>query len=192
MSLRRPTSGSIALLCSLLACRARAAPDQSAPPTMSAALPAPADSDDCGFVAAVGHTNPARLLADYLAHDGDGEFTRSDGWRDSAMACPAHAPGWDGFTLIASYRTDSLSASADTFRYLVTYKRIGLLEQDSAGFYVKDDAAEERDTLLIVRTPFGWRVGDTDQEPHLLPAGALRISTLKAEDADRLKKLAAR
>jgi len=191
MSLRRPTTGSIALLSALLACKARAAPDQPAQPTISAAQPLAADTDGCGFVAAVGHTNPARLLADYLAHDGEGEFTRSDGWRDSAMACPAHAPGWDGFTLIAWYRTDSLGATADTFRYLVTYQRIGLLEQDTAGFYLKDDAAEERDTLLIVRTPFGWRVGDTDQEPHLLPAGALRISTLRPADADRLRKLAA-
>lgn len=170
------------------ACRQKSAPP---PSTLSAAsAAASADTDGCGFVAAVGHTNPDRLLADYLQHDGEGEFTRSDGWRDSAMACPAHAPGWDGFTLIASYRTDSLPGTADSVRFLVTYQRIGLLEQDTLGFYLKPDSAVELDTLVMVRTAYGWRVGDTDQEPHLLPAGALRISTLRPGDVERLHQLA--
>lgn len=188
MRVRRSMALVFALSVTTLGCRDKT-PVPAAPPTVSAA-PARADNDGCGFVPATGHTNPARLLADYLQHDGAGEFTRSDGWRDSAMACPAHAPGWDGFTLIASYKSDSLGTTADSARYLVTYQRLGLLEQDTAGFYIKDDVGEEKDTIVLARTSYGWRVADLDQEPHLLPAGALLISTLRPSDAERLRNMA--
>lgn len=152
------------------------------PPTLTAG----SDTAGCGFQPVMVHDNPDSLMAEYLRRDGEGALAQSDSWRDQAMACPAHAPGWDGFTLIAKYTSASLGASADTARYLVRYRRIGYLEQDSAAFFVRREAGEEQDTVVLVRTAYGWRVGDWDTEPHLLPAGALRLGRIRPLDRKRL------
>lgn len=182
----------LSLLPAVAACRAR----PSTPETASARIgiagdgTASPDTAGCGFVPRMVHEHPDELLAEYLRRDGDGEFARSDSWRDEAMACPAHAPGWDGFTLISSYRSTPLGSTTDTARYLVSYTRLGLLEQDSAGFLVRSDSGQERDTVFLVRTAFGWRIGDWDEEPHLLPEGALKLPTLRERDRKALQAMA--
>ncbi len=176
---------SLALVSLIAAAACRAKPSGSAVEAAASAV----DTTDCGFVAKAGHDKPDSLLSEYLKRDGDGEFTQSDDWRDEAMACPNHAPGWDGFTLISTYKYQRLAADADTARYLVSYTRMGMLEQDSAGFLFRADSAQERDTVILARTPYGWRIGDWDDEPHLLPAGAVKLPTLKESDRKLLQSL---
>ena len=108
------------------------------------------------------------------------------------MTCPAHAPGWDAFTLVTSYTSSPLGATPDTARYLVSYARLGYLEQDSTGFMIRADSGLERDTVVLAKTAYGWRINDWDEEPHLLSAGALKLTTLRESDRKRLKKLGAR
>ncbi len=175
-----------ATLLALLAVTLSACGPKSERPGDAATLTAGSDTAGCGFQPVMVHDNPDNLMAEYLRRDGDGAFTLSDSWRDQAMACPAHAPGWDAFTLISAYSSTSLGASADTARYLVRYSRIGYLEQDSAWFFVRRAAGEEQDTVVLARTAFGWRVGDWDTEPHLLPAGALRLGRIRPLDRKRL------
>lgn len=146
-----------------------------------------ADTDGCGFLAVQAHPDPDSLIADYLRRDGAGEFTRTNAWRDTAMACPAHAPGWDGFTIISAFTLEALDRSDDQARYRVSYQRFGYLEQDSTGFHVRRDAGEERTTATLRHTASGWRIEDWDNEPHVLEQAAAGMPKVGARDRKRLE-----
>lgn len=177
------------------ACGERSRPEAPAAsaPTVAAAAPdsaVVADSAGCGLRAVVAHPDPAVLVNQYLARDGAGEFTESSAWLNSAMACPGHAPGWDGFTLITGYEQKALAEGPDTARFMISYTRHGYLEQDSAGFVIRAEPGTERDTVVAIRTPFGWRIGDPVVEPHVLPAAALARFKLGPAERKTLTTLA--
>lgn len=133
-----------------------------------------APAEECGADTTWAHPEPRALVDEYLERGGDGSFLQSDPWHDGAVACPAHAPGADEATIVAGWTVAPLAQSADTARFALRFARLGRLTQDSAGAVAVAGAGEEVDTVVVVRTPAGWRIGDPEPAPHLLPEAVRR------------------
>jgi hypothetical protein len=158
----------------------------SASPSASPSVPAPSasaadDDDGCMAVTSSRHPDPARLLSEYLEHNGRGEFMATSEWHDAAVECPGHTPGWDGATLVTRWATAPLDRRSDTARFVVTYQRAGRITQDSAGLYIAVDPGIQIDTLVFVHRPYGWRLGGSEEDPRVLPGGARRSLTRPAD-----------
>jgi hypothetical protein len=83
----------------------------------------------------------------------------------------------------------SPATTADTAVFVVTYLRHSYLEQDSIGFFLNPAPGTESDTFIVVRSPHGWRIRAPIQEPHVLPAAAVRLH-LRPKDSLGVAKLA--
>ena len=168
-------TSSAALLIALAACHAK----KPGPTPQQLAATAAAEASDtvgCDMLGSLTDYGPDSLVAEFIARDGQGAFTQSDPWLDTALACPGQVPGWDGFTLVAGSSTRIISRAFDSIAVEVTYARRGFLDQDSTGFIVREAPAAEVDTFVAVQTPFGWRISAPVQEPHLLKAAALKLN----------------
>jgi hypothetical protein len=166
--------GILVLLAGLAGCHPKApapTPEQLAATAAAEA----ADTIGCRMMGALTDDGADTLLAGYLARDGRGDFARPDPWLDTALTCPGQVPQWDGFTLVAGERNRVVARAFDSVAVEVTYDRRGFLDRDSTGFVVRPAPSAEVDTFVVVQTPFGWRIDRPVQEPHLLPAAALRL-----------------
>lgn len=164
----------LALAVGLAACH----PKKPAPTPEQLATTAAAEAADtvgCGMLGLVTGVSPDSLVAGYLARDDRGEFMQADPWLDSALTCPGQRPQWDGYTLVAGQTSRILSRTFDSLAVEVQYDRRGFLDPDSTGLVLNASSAAEVDTFVVVQTPFGWRIDRPVQEPHLLPAAALRL-----------------
>jgi len=193
--------GLLILACFLVACgertatrpAARSAPASAARPvpsdTAAVATSIPADDDGCAADTTQAHAAPRALMDEYLERDGWGEFTEASDWYAQAVECPGHTPGWDESVLVTTWTVQPLREGADTATYVVTFQRVGRLTQDSAGLFIASEPGVEADTVPVVRTPYGWRVGGFARPPHVLPIGARARFRLRAHDRALLDSL---
>lgn len=170
--LRRTTCA--VLLIALAACHSKK-PGPTAQQLAATAAAEAADTVGCDLLGTITNYGPDSLVAEFLARDGQGAFTQSNPWLDTALACPGQVPGWDGFTLVTGNSTRIISRAFDSIAVEVTYARRGFLDQDSTGFIVREAPSPEVDTFVVIQTPFGWRISAPVQEPHLLKAAALKL-----------------
>lgn len=148
-------------------------------------VPAPGrwSEDGCGIDTTFAHPDAAFLMRDYALKDAAGEFTASGRWLDGAVECPRRLPGFDEATLVARFRVTPIRAVRDTVLFVARYERHGRITPDDAGLRLVAAPGIEIETLTVVRTPYGWRIGGTVHQPHLDPAGAR--ATLQLRPADR-------
>ncbi len=68
---------------------------------------------------------------------------------------------------------DSVAVEGPVSTAYVTYRQLGHVGSDGAGFFAFDEElGDVAATIRLVRLVDGWRV-ETQQHPHLLPAAAL-------------------
>ena len=96
---------------------------------------------------------PQQLAHEFVTRSAAGEFSRSEDWLPGAVDCPGHEPGYDLFQVVAAYSSKPIYTGADTVRYELTLRRVGVM---SNGFH--REAGVEVDTFTLYRTPFGWRI----------------------------------
>ena len=132
---------------SLLSCERRA-------PDVAERAIAWADSEPtCDFRRQQAHSDPQQLAHEFVTRSAAGEFSRSEDWLPGAVDCPGHEPGYDLFQVVAAYSSKPIYTGADTVRYELTLRRVGVM---SNGFH--REAGVEVDTFTLYRTPFGWRI----------------------------------
>lgn len=122
----------------------------------------PSDST-CEFVRVVAHPDPTALLNEFVARDARGEFTRASAWFDGAVSCPGHESAPDQATMARNPRTELLSRTSDTLRAVVTWDRLGY----SADGAEAQAPGADNDTVVVLRTPYGWRVASPALNPHV-------------------------
>lgn len=144
------------LLLAILGCAER-----SEKPTASANVPA---DSSCDFVRVDAHPDPDQLLAEFVARDARGEFTESSDWFDGAVDCPGHEPGPDQATIVKGHQVRILARGADTVRAEVRWDRTGIRR---GGGEEDADSGVVIDTLVAVRTSFGWRIASPALNPHV-------------------------
>jgi hypothetical protein len=126
--------------------------------------------DSCLFRRVKRHSYAETLLQEYLKRDFQGQFTSWSDWHASALLCPGHEPGWDSSTIVASYSIGVPRQSRETYSVPVTYQKLGAAWSDG-GF----EEGVERETVafVLMRTPFGWRIVEPQQNPHQSPKALL-------------------
>ena len=135
--------------------------------------PATEYSEECLRSATPGYSDPADLAREYVDRDGAGQFTSASRWLQEAHYCPGHLPGWDLATLVKEATVDSVASQGPVATAYVTYRQLGYIESDGAGFFgFEEELGDLAVTIRMVRLVDGWRV-ETQQHPHLLPAAAL-------------------
>ncbi|HTR19907.1 MAG TPA: hypothetical protein VMH88_03565 [Gemmatimonadales bacterium] len=165
------------LLAATLACQAKphSAPDQVAQaaarrmPSDSMITLSPSDTGDrCGFIPTQANPDPLALVRELMARDGHGDFLETQAWLDSAYLCPLHLPGSDAYQLTTASAVRPLIIEGAFARVPVQYVVIG-----ASSYEVPDSvtrahgvmegfrpllAEVETDTVLLVRTIYGWRI----------------------------------
>jgi hypothetical protein len=121
----------------------------------------PSDSS-CAFVRVATHPDPAALLREFVARDARGEFMEASSWFNGAITCPGHEPGPDAATMARNPRTRIFGRVSDSLTATVTWERIGYFGNGGDTM----DPGVEIDTLVLLRTPFGWRIASPALNPH--------------------------
>lgn len=123
----------------------------------------PVDSS-CAFVRVNAHKNADSLLHEFVARDARGEFRQSSSWFDGAVDCPGHEPAPDQTTIVSAYRLDILSRTSDSVRAIVTWERVAYGGQAVDALV----PGREVDSVVAVRTSYGWRIASPALNPHEL------------------------
>ena len=153
------------------------------------ALGSSVDDDGCDAEPRTAHSDPQLLITEYLDRGGRGDFLASSTWRDGAVECPGHTPGFDSGTLVTGWRISRLREVSDSVTFQIAFDRHSEIRQDSAGMYLVPAAGVELDTVIAVRKPYGWRVGGFEFQPHVLPMGVKGKLQLREGDRHVLDSL---
>ncbi len=174
LQMMRPAPLLLAGLCFLAACRdgprSREAPSHSGATAARAALATPhasaaawADSS-CGVDTVRSSVPASVLIHEYVARNDSlgyfaGDSKTNDAWVLRAAECPGHLGGSDIGEVTRSFAIDSLGATADSAHYRVRYEVVGTLEPtDTTGLHFVPGAKVDSEVVLVVRTPYGWRL----------------------------------
>jgi hypothetical protein len=146
------------------------------------------EEESCGFVEVRQEWTPGALVREYVRRDGDGEFMSSAPWLDSALTCAGHLPGWDAATVITDVEVSLVDSSEHRVRYALRYAVAGTL-QGGNDF----ERAEMRDEIVmtVVETPWGWRIGEPQLAPRVLPLAAIGAVHPRPNDSAMLALVAA-
>lgn len=162
------------LVLAVIACQVR----EPRPAARQGAASKPVDSvitlsasdtgSNCGFIPTHANPDPLALVRDLVARDGRGEFLQTQGWLDTAYLCPARLPGPDAYQLITTSEVRPSSTEGAFARVPVRYVVIGASSFDVPDSVTRAQgvtegfrpllAEVETDTVLLVRTEFGWRI----------------------------------
>jgi len=114
------------------------------------------------------HDDPLQLVTEYARRDAAGRLpVKRRGytdWLDGAFTCAERAAS-NVSEVITAYSVQLLVPGADTSRVLVHRTRAFTLRSDSTGsaYHLVPDAADEADTVVVVRTRHGWRIDTASQ-----------------------------
>jgi hypothetical protein len=135
------------------------------------------------------HPDAIQLVREWVRRDAAGEMVSPDSWAAGALTCVEIATS-DQMSVITGYEVRPLSATDDSVRVLVRYQRRAIPGYDDAGAltHLVLESHEFPDTVVVVRTRYGWRIDQVEGEAHLLPDAALRIfgNRLRPSDRDTL------
>jgi len=139
--------------------------DALAPPHASAIESGSAWADSsCGVDTARTNVPASALIHEYVARNDSlgyfaGDSKTNDAWVLRAAECPAHLGGSDIGEVTRSFAIDSLGATADSAHYRVRYEVVGTLQPtDTTGLHFVPGAKVDSEEVIVVRTPYGWRL----------------------------------
>lgn len=107
----------------------------------------------CAFDRRPVHPDPTVLIDEFVRRASEGAFDHTEGWLPTAVDCIGHEPGYDTFVVLDSPRVELEQMSADSARYLLASKELGVL-----GEGLMTTPRARVDTLAVYRTEFGWRL----------------------------------
>lgn len=131
--------------------------------------------------------DPVSLVRSYVKRDGNGERLGPNPWFDGVVTWPQE-PGYDSHTVIRTYEVQPPPTIAGSpAKIPVRYDVIGWIT--SSGFISQEKL--EKFIFVVVLTDDGWRIQAPQIDQHILAEVALKIGFLSAEDAARIRELAA-
>ena len=187
--MRIPYLPSLLVLASALACKNPRDRARDTLPTRAMVAAAAADTEGlwCRGDTTVRRDDPGKLVREFVARDGAGEFLGTSSFWLSATDCAGE--GTDGAEVIASYSIDSLGTRDDTARFRVTYRLLGdLVQRDQGRFDPRIKMVV--DTFLVVRRPWSWRIVGEHDLPMVLAESAKTQWQLAPDDRARLDSAA--
>ena len=135
-------------------------PDTSAAPApVVSANSAVSDTAGCELATALAHDDAEALVREFVRRDAAGEFTATSAWFAAAVDCPGHEGAPDTATEARDPRVRVLLRATDSLRAEVRWERLAV------GDAVMHDT--EVDTIIAVRTPYGWRIRSPALNPHV-------------------------
>jgi len=120
-----------------------------------------ADTVGCEFAPTSGYPDGEALLREFVRRDAAGEFARTSAWFASATSCPGHEPAPHAAVMARNPRLRVLARAPDLLRAEVLWDRLMVGDAKVPG--------TEVDTLIALRTPYGWRVRSPVLVPHVPP-----------------------
>jgi len=150
----------------------------------------------CDTDTAQAHPSAGVLVREYLVRNDSLGFTtgaseENEAWLLGAAECPGHLGGTDGIVVVSSYGLDSLLAGIDSAQYLVSYHVIGGADPDGSGRWRFHAGQRLRlDTLVLVRSPYGWRIGGDPTDPLMSPSAIARRYEFSIPDRHMLDSIA--
>jgi hypothetical protein len=157
-------------------------------------VPLNADESDCRTDTTFQHTDPVGLVVEFVRRDADGAFERDDvarAWHDNALSCVERNLS-DNYEIITAFYVEPLSRRRDTAAVLVTRTRAFELAWDARGRTPRllPASGNWADTVVVVRTRYGWRIDRLHPGAHRFPSRALdELEDLTAADRTRLQRL---
>ena len=132
------------------------------------------------------HVDPRELVREYVTRNDflgffAGGGAANDDWLLSAAECPGHLGGTDGAVVVGAATIEELGVGADTAAFVVRYAVIGSTTPslpDERHMRFLPMATELRDSIRLVRTPYGWRISGQPENPFMGPAAVLRHANL--------------
>jgi hypothetical protein len=150
---------------------------------------------DCPIDTLPRHADPVALVEEFVRRDAEGPFEQEDlarEWHDAALTCIERNTS-DDYEVIVAFRVEHLDTQGDTARVLVHRTRAFQVERDSTNARLIAAPAEWTDTVVVVRTPWEWRIDRVRSGAHRLPARALQeLRGLSSADSARLRALVPR
>jgi hypothetical protein len=157
-------------------------------------LPVAAGKSDCPADRVYRHPDPVSLVAEFARRDADGRLERDEvarAWHDHALTCVARSTS-DHYEVITAFYVEPLSVKplprrrTDTTAVLVRRTRAYEVGWDSAGRAPRLVPAlgDWIDTVVVVRTRYGWRIDRLKAGAHRFPSRAL-VELTKLKEADR-------
>jgi hypothetical protein len=139
--------------------------------------PLPANSN-CKFNEDSIHTDPAKLVKDFVDHERKGQLKLPSAWYDGASVCPAAEGAPDNYGVVTLYRIREVSMTAESAEYEVSYDVAGGLKYDHEKSRWKWDFKRkpvEKRTITVYKMPNGWRLDSLlMKDGSYLTPGAVR------------------
>jgi len=165
-------------------------------------MPLSARESDCPTDAVFRHPDPVALVEEFARRDAEGPLERDDvarAWHDNALTCAGRNTS-DHYEVITAFYVEPVTLEhlrrrADTTMVLVRRTRAFELGWDSAGRTPRlvPTPRDWTDTVVVVRTRYGWRIDRLHAGAHRFPSRALgELTKLKAADRVRLQRLGRR
>lgn len=131
---------------------------------------------DCHFSRKNLTLDPEDVVKNYVKNDGEGKFTLTSAWFDSATLCPGHEEGPELSYVIRSSKIVKLDIGKGDGRASaqVEYEVLGLIEPaaEQRWRFVRKQKKKHR-IFKLVHTAYGWRIRDS----HLVDGEFLSIAT---------------
>ena len=135
--------------------------------------------------------DPLGLVREYVKRDAAGERLRPSAWFQQVVTWPDE-PGYDSYTVIRGYEVERPKAIAGSpARIMVRYDVIGWVVWRDSELIFLDQPKDERREFVVIRDDAGWRIDEPQMGQRVLAEVAAATGALSAEDAARIRELAA-
>lgn len=129
------------------------------------------------------HVNPLALVREYVTRNETrgyfvGGGNENNDWLFKAAECPGHLGGTDGMGVVIGHSIASMPAGADSARYIVEYQMIGSTDPEVEHYRFVPSSAIVQDTVVLIKTPFGWRITGQPGNPWMGPTAIARYVNL--------------
>jgi hypothetical protein len=112
----------------------------------------------CDFIKKLDHSDPNKLIEEFLKRAANGQFLKADTWLDGADLCPGHEPGPDLATVVTGYRILKRSITDRRAEFNVAFESVGELGPSDKGSKFDLRKHQVRIKYIAWKTSYGWRL----------------------------------
>jgi hypothetical protein len=135
--------------------------------------------------------DPVGLVREYVKRDADGERLGPSTWFADAVTWPVEQ-GYESYTVIRGHTVEKPKAiHGSPARIAVRYDVLGWIAPMGAEWVFMEQVGEEVFEFVVLRTETGWRIDAPQIDQHVLAEVAAARPSRTAEDAARIRELAA-
>ena len=135
--------------------------------------------------------DPMGLVREYVKRDANGERMEPTPWFAGAVTWEIE-PAYESYTVIRGYTVEKpTTVQGSPFRITVRYDVIGWIAPLDADYVFMEQPGIERFEFVVTKGDQGWRIDEPQIDQHVLAEIVAGRPTRSAEDAARIRELAA-